>query len=131
RGRPPGRPSRLDEIDPVASGSRGTRADQGVCPTISAEFSQVEKRAALGYQPAPRYLSTGTSPPVCRGGIAAETLARVAGQRIDVDVFDGSAVVFVVTVHAAAPGSLPNIDPVGGPVAGSTEALGIHQRFQQ
>src|SRR6266404_5619655 len=48
RGRPPGRPSRLDEIDPVAkSGSRGTRADQGVRPTIFAEFSQLEKRAAL------------------------------------------------------------------------------------
>src|SRR5437016_9488676 len=48
RGRPPGRPSRLDEIDPVAkSGSRGTRADQGVCPTIFAELSQLEKRVAL------------------------------------------------------------------------------------
>src|SRR6266446_609730 len=35
RGRPPGRPSRLDEIDPVAkSGSRGTRADQDSPPFV-------------------------------------------------------------------------------------------------
>src|SRR6266704_3307410 len=54
-GGPPvrGRPSRLDEIDPVAkSGSRGTRADQGVRPTIFAEFSQLEKRVALGREEA-------------------------------------------------------------------------------
>jgi len=27
---------------------QGTRADQGVCPTIFAEFSQLEKRMAFG-----------------------------------------------------------------------------------
>src|SRR5579864_193737 len=42
RGRPPGQPSRLDEIDLAAkSGSRGTRADQGVRPTTFAEFSEL------------------------------------------------------------------------------------------
>src|SRR5690349_20412813 len=60
RGRPPGRPSRLDEIDPVAkSGSRGTRADQGVRPPIFAEYSQLEKRVALGFSLRP--LSIGLS----------------------------------------------------------------------
>ena len=42
RGRPPGRPNAgaKELILPAKSGSRGTRADQGVRPTIYAEFAE-------------------------------------------------------------------------------------------
>src|SRR5450755_5136410 len=43
----------------------------------------------------------------------------IADQRVKVDVFDGLTVAFVLPVHATASGGLPNVDPVGGPVAGS------------
>lgn len=50
-------------------------------------------------------------------------LPGMADQRVDVDVFDGLAVRFVLPVHATVPGGLPHIDPVGGPVAGSSKAI--------
>jgi hypothetical protein len=37
----------------------------------------------------------------------------------------------VLAIHATAPGGLPDMDPVGGPVAGAAEASHIHQGFQQ
>ena len=37
----------------------------------------------------------------------------ITDQRIDIDVFDDLTVGFVLPVHAAASGGLPNIDPVG------------------
>ena len=45
----------VDETDPVGEERvQGTRADQGVRPTIFAEFSELEKRVALGgCQPPP------------------------------------------------------------------------------
>lgn len=65
------------------------------------------------------------------GRIGALQLLGIANQRIDVDVFDRSAVVFVLPVHSAASGGLPDMDPVGSPVAGSSKSGGIHRRFQQ
>src|ERR1035438_1542151 len=47
------------------------------------------------------------------------------------DVFDGLTVTFVFSVHAAASGGLPNMDPVCRPVAGSAKTGRVHQRFQQ
>src|SRR5439155_12385166 len=44
---------------------------------------------------------------------------------------DGLTVGFVLSVHPSATGGLPYIDPVGGPVASSSKALCVHQRFQQ
>jgi hypothetical protein len=55
----------------------------------------------------------------------------IADERVNVDVFDVLTVAFVLPVHATASGGLPNIDPVGGPVAGSSKPGGIHQGFQQ
>ena len=55
----------------------------------------------------------------------------IVDQRIDIDVFDGLTVAFVLAIHAAAPGGLPNMDPVGGAVAGAAKAGRIHQGFQQ
>src|SRR5690349_18424566 len=34
-------------------------------------------------------------------------------------------------IHAPAPGGLSNMDPVGGPIAGSSKALRVDQGFQQ
>src|SRR5674476_422032 len=56
RGRRPRRPARtLQDADPICSrcGTKASRADQGVCPTTSAALPTVEKRVALGCQPAP------------------------------------------------------------------------------
>src|SRR5665811_2191279 len=56
RGRRPRRPARtLQDADPICSrcGTKASRADQGVCPTTSAALPTVEKRVALGWQPAP------------------------------------------------------------------------------
>jgi hypothetical protein len=52
-------------------------------------------------------------------------------ERIDVDFFDRLTVVSHSGVHAAAPGGLPNLGPVGSPVAGPAKGLRVHQRFQQ
>src|SRR5450759_4193246 len=55
RGRRPRRPARtLQDADPICSrcGTKASRADQGVCPTTSAALPTVEKRVALGWQPA-------------------------------------------------------------------------------
>src|SRR5664279_2371816 len=38
---------------------------------------------------------------------------------------------FVFPVHTTASGRLSQTDPVGGPVAGSSEPVSIHERFQQ
>ena len=55
RSRPPGRLFARDShlILRLKSGSRGTRADRGVCPTNSAAFRYWEKYVALGRVPAP------------------------------------------------------------------------------
>jgi len=37
----------------------------------------------------------------------------------------------VLLVHAAAPGGLPHLDPVGCSVAGPTKTIRVHERFQQ
>jgi hypothetical protein len=58
-------------------------------------------------------------------------LPGVTEQGIEVDVFNGLSVAFVLTVHAAAPGGLPNMDPIGGTVAGATKAGCLHEGFQQ
>ena len=58
-------------------------------------------------------------------------LPRVAHQRIKVNIFDRLAVGIVVALHAAAPGGLSHIDPVGRSAAGSANAVPIHQGFQQ
>src|SRR5258708_8627906 len=38
---------------------------------------------------------------------------------------------FVLPIHATASGGLPNMDPVGSPIAGSPKTGRIHQGFQQ
>ena len=38
--------------------------------------------------------------------------AGITDQRIDIDVFDGVGVGFVLPIHATASGGLSNIDPV-------------------
>jgi hypothetical protein len=44
----------MDEIDLVAkSGSRGTRADRGIRPTIFAEFSELENKRHWPGMPVP------------------------------------------------------------------------------
>ena len=37
----------------------------------------------------------------------------------------------VLPIHATAPGGPSRADPVGGPVAGSSKSVGVHQGFQQ
>ena len=43
-------------------------------------------------------------------------------QGIEIDVFDRLKMVVVLAVHATTCGGLPHIDPVGGAIAGATEA---------
>src|SRR6266849_9466400 len=58
-------------------------------------------------------------------------LPGITDQWIDIDVFDGLTVSFVLSVHATAPGGRPEVGPVGGPIAGSAKAICVHQRLQQ
>src|SRR5580658_150790 len=55
----------------------------------------------------------------------------MANQRVHVDVFDGLTVILVVPIHASPSGGLPDMEPVGGPIASAAKALRIYQRFQQ
>ena len=58
-------------------------------------------------------------------------LPCVAYQRISVDIFDCLTVSLMFPIHAAAPGGLSQIDPVGRSVAGSAKAVPIQKGFQQ
>lgn len=53
------------------------------------------------------------------------------GSRVDVNGFDGLAVVVMLAVHAASTRGLPEINPVRGAVASSAEAGRIDQVFQE
>jgi hypothetical protein len=56
-------------------------------------------------------------------------LAEIPGQRITQNRFDGS-IRFIGMIVLAAAGGIPQIDPIGRPVAGSLETLFVHKGLQ-
>ncbi len=61
------------------------------------------------------------------GGV--ERLAEVFVDGIEVDVFDGQLVA-VGAIEFSPPLGLSDVDPVGCPVAGSSEAIAFNERLQ-
>ena len=64
------------------------------------------------------------------GSRSAESAAEVAPERVEPDVFPGQRVGTMHVEFAAALG-LTDVGPVGGAVAGTGEAVGLHEGLQQ
>ena len=73
-------------------------------------------------------------PPTSKGyglnPLSAQFLPEASTQRIEIDVFD-AAVQQVVVPSFSHPFGFTHMDPVGGPVAGSPEAVPFHEGFEQ
>ena len=60
----------------------------------------------------------------------AEAAAEIAAERIEPDVILGQSVLVVDIEFAPALG-LPDVDPIGGTVAGADEPIGLDEGLQQ
>src|ERR671923_2218361 len=58
-------------------------------------------------------------------------LSHIPRQRINIDILNGPTVRGVRPIHATAAGGLPDMNPVGSPIAGPAKTDRIHQGFQQ
>jgi hypothetical protein len=62
---------------------------------------------------------------------AAEKLPGLGVERIEEDMFGGTALGLAGAIHAAAPLRDAHLDPVGGAITGARETDRVHQGFQQ
>src|SRR5947208_2364864 len=111
------------------------------CRDTAVELSVGGFRPGVGrfdvaFPDSPRQWSAASSRLAVRSGEGwghglAQILPGVAAERINIDVFRGTILQGVMTIHSASPLSAPQRNPIGSAVAGSSKTFRVHQGLQQ